>query len=177
MSGSIQAPFCDSTLWSSEPGSGVRQKNSRISSGSSFLMISMSWRIELRRVVREAQDVAGIGDHARSLPREQHVAILGDAVLPLLRLQQVVGVDVLQPDEHTRHAGTRGLFNEIRQLVAQGVDLDDQADLDAVALADLDDPVEDRLPVLVACEIIVGDEEAAYALRPVLLDQVLDVVR
>src|SRR5262245_29664412 len=34
------------TLWSSEPGKGVRKKNSRISSGNSHLMISTSRRIE-----------------------------------------------------------------------------------------------------------------------------------
>src|SRR5207342_438500 len=41
MSGSIQMLFCKSTLWSSDPGNGVRKKNSRISSGNSGL----SWRI------------------------------------------------------------------------------------------------------------------------------------
>ena len=46
MSGSIQTPFSCSTLWSSEPGSGVSTKNSSMSSGSSFLMISISCRID-----------------------------------------------------------------------------------------------------------------------------------
>ena len=46
MSGSIGTPFMNSFLWSSEPGRGVRQKNSRISIGSSFLMISMSRAID-----------------------------------------------------------------------------------------------------------------------------------
>jgi len=46
-----------------------------------------------------------------------------------------------------------------------------------VALADLDDPVEDRLPILVACEIVVGDEEPAHALGPVLLDEPFNIVR
>ena len=37
--------------------------------------------------------------------------------------------------------------------------------LKLVRLAQLDEAVEDRLPVLVAREIVVGDEEAADALR------------
>ena len=38
--------------------------------------------------------------------------------------------------------------------------------LDAVFVAQLDDAVEDRLPVLVAGEVVVGDEEAVDALAP-----------
>ena len=39
-----------------------------------------------------------------------------------------------------------------------------KADVQAVLFAQLDDPVEDRFPVLVAGEIVVGDEEAIDAL-------------
>ena len=46
MSGSIGTPLRYSFLWSSEPGSGVRKKNSRMSIGSSCLMISMSRAID-----------------------------------------------------------------------------------------------------------------------------------
>ena len=46
MSGSIQTPWSNSRRWSSEPGSGVRQKNSNRSTGSSRLMISMSRAID-----------------------------------------------------------------------------------------------------------------------------------
>ena len=53
------------------------------------------------------------------------------------------------------------LLDEVRNLVAPGVDLDGEPDrLDPLDLAQMDDPVEDRLPVLVAGEIVVGDEEA-----------------
>ena len=48
---------------------------------------------------------------------------------------------------------------------------------DAVALAQLDDAIEDHLPVLVAGEIVVGDEEPVEAMRQVLAQQLLDVVR
>jgi hypothetical protein len=40
----------------------------------------------------------------------------------------------------------------------------------------MDQPVEDRLPVLVAREIVVGDEEAAQSLRVVDPHDLLDVV-
>src|SRR6478736_886486 len=38
----------------------------------------------LRRVVRKAEDVAGICDHADVLPGLQHLAVFPDLVLPLL---------------------------------------------------------------------------------------------
>ena len=53
-----------------------------------------------------------------------------------------------------------GLLDEVRNLVAQRVDLDHEAERNLVDLAQLGEPVEDRLPVLVAGEIVVGDEEA-----------------
>ena len=46
-----------------------------------------------------------------------------------------------------------------------------------VLLAQLDDAVEDDLPILVAGEIVVGDEEAVDALRPVLAQDLLDIIR
>src|SRR6185312_786659 len=121
----------------------------------------------LRRVVREAEDVARIADDAGVLPGEQHLAIFGDLVLPLLRRREIAGVDRLEPDEHAPYAGELRLLDEARILVTEGVDLDD--DLEVArrvldALAHRDDAVEDRLPVLVAGEVVVGDEEPAHAL-------------
>ena len=57
------------------------------------------------------------------------------------------------------------LLDEVRDLVAERVDLDGEADVDALAPAQLDQPVEEHLPVAVAGEIVVGDEEAVDALR------------
>ena len=68
------------------------------------------------------------------------------------------------------------LLDEVRDLVAERVDLDHQAERDLVDLAQLGEPVEDRLPFLVAREIVVGDEEARDALRPVVAHDLLDVV-
>ena len=63
----------------------------------------------------------------------------------------------------------------MRNTVAERVHLDDEGAVQA-GLAQRDDPVENRLPVLVAGEIIVGDEEGMHALRHVGADDRLDVV-
>ena len=60
--------------------------------------------------------------------------------------------------------------------VAERVDLDHEADVHAVLFAQLDDAVVDRFPILVAGEIVVGDEEAVDALRPVHAQDLLDAV-
>ncbi len=60
--------------------------------------------------------------------------------------------------------------------MAQGVDLDDHPDRDLLILEQPDQPVEDRLPVLVAGEIVVGDEVADDPLGVVVPDNRLDVV-
>src|SRR5690606_10773479 len=88
----------------------------------------------------------------------------------------VVGVYVLQADEHPADAGAFALRDEVRDLVAERVDLDHQPDAHALALPERYDPVEDDLPVLVAGEIVVGDEVVVDALREVLADELLDVV-
>ena len=59
------------------------------------------------RIVRESENVAGIGQDGRALPGQQHLAVFGDLVLPLLGAAQVVRVDVLEPDEHALDAGAR----------------------------------------------------------------------
>ena len=60
--------------------------------------------------------------------------------------------------------------------MAQRVDLDEEAHIHAVFFAQLDDAVEDRLPVLVAGEVVVGDEETVDAVLEVLAQDALDVV-
>ncbi len=129
-----------------------------------------------RRIVGEAEDVARIGDGADRLPGEQQLAVFGDLVLPLLGGDQRIGIDALHADEDAGYAGLAALLDEIRDLVAQRIDLDHQRDADAFFLLQLDDAVEDDLPVLVAREVVVGDEEAVNAFGPVLPDDVLDVV-
>ena len=104
------------------------------------------------------------------------LAVLGDLVLALLGRREVVRVDILQPDEDPRDAGPFGLLYKVRNPVAERVDLDHQAERDAVTLLELDQPVEDRLPLSVAREIIVGDEESVDALRPIEAHQALHIV-
>ena len=130
-----------------------------------------------RRVVGEAEDVAGIGPDTDRLPGQQHVAVFGDLVLPLLGGEQIIRIDVLEPDEDAGDAGAFGFGDEIRNFVAQRVDLDQKAHVHAVLLAQLDDAVEDRFPVLVAGEIVVGDEEAVDAVFEILAQDALDVIR
>ena len=95
---------------------------------------------------------------------------------PFLRLLQRFRVDALQADEHAIDAGPAGLLDEARDLVAHRVDLRDDLDAQALLLAHRDQAVEDRFPVLVAREVVVGDEEVVHALREVGADDALDVV-
>ena len=48
--------------------------------------------------------------------------------------------------------------------MAQCVDLQQQADLEALVLAQMDQAIEDRLPIAVTGEIVIGDEEFCDAL-------------
>ena len=108
-------------------------------------------------------------------PLEQKLAVVRDVVLLLLRRAQIVGIDVLKPDEHPLDASSHRLLDETRDLVARRVDLDDEAGVDAL-LAQRDQPVEDRLPVAVASQIVVGDEKVANAVRDIDAHQRFDVV-
>ena len=148
-----------------------------MSIGSSRLIVSMSRAIDSGVSVGKAEDVAGPGHDMRALPGEQHVAIFPDLVLPLLRAHQRFGIDVLKPDEDGVAAGPRRLLDEARNPVAERVDLQQKADPEALILAQFDQPVEDRLPVAVAGEIVVGDEEARDALRGVGAHDRFHVVR
>ena len=51
-----------------------------------------------------------------------------------------------------------------------------QPDLRLVALAHRNDAVEDRFPILVAREIVVGEQEVADTVLPVLVDGFFDIV-
>ena len=147
-----------------------------MSSGSSSLDDRDVAPDRLRRVGGKAEDIAGQRHDALRLPGEQHLAVFGDLVLPLLGAGEIVRVDVLEPDEDARDAGALRLLDEVRDLVAERVDLDHQAERNAVLLPQLDQAVEDRFPILVAGEIVVGDEEFVDALRPVEAHQLFDVV-
>jgi hypothetical protein len=130
----------------------------------------------LRRVAGEAHDEPGVGDDPGLLPGLEHGPVLGDAVLVLLHVNQVLGIDALEPDEDVLAAGAGRLLDEPWDLVREDIDLDEEVDA-VTGLAEVAHAVEDRFPVAVAREIVVGDEEAVDALLPVLDHDALDVVR
>src|SRR6516225_2140389 len=127
-------------------------------------------------ITGEADDVAGAGDGAVAAPLLQHLPVVGNLVLALLRRNEVVRIDVLQPDEDTTHAGGGRLLDEIRDLVAKRIDLNGKADVRAVAGAQLDQPVEQLLPITVTGEIVVRDKKSLDVLRVVGADNLFDIV-
>src|SRR4030095_3530707 len=68
------------------------------------------------------------------------------------------------------------LVDEVRDAVAERVDLDGEIGGKTLLLAQQDQPVEEAFPILVAGEIVVGDEEGLDALREVLAEQGLEIV-
>ncbi len=60
--------------------------------------------------------------------------------------------------------------------MAERIDLQQEPDLEALDFAQFDEAIEDRLPVAVAGEIVVGDKKARYALSCVGAHDRLDVV-
>jgi hypothetical protein len=128
-----------------------------------------------RGVHREAHDEPGVGHDAVVAPVLEHLTVLGNAVLLLLGGGQVVRVDAFQADEGVGAAGPLGLLDELGDLVAQRVHLDQESQVQTL-FAQFDQAVEDRLPVPVAGEVVVGDEETMDTLGRVGPDQALDVV-
>src|ERR1019366_1173272 len=126
-------------------------------------------------VAGEAQYVAGKRNDALFPPFLQHDSVVGDLVLALLGSDEIVRVDILQPDEDMLHPSLPGLFYEVRNLVAERVDLDGEADILEFLLAQFDDAIEKYFPVGIAREIVVGDQKPLYALRIVTPDAALDV--
>ena len=98
-------PFCNSTLWSSEPGSGVRIEELQDVQRQLALDDLDIAEDRCLAVAGKADDVAGAGDGAVLAPLLQHVPVFGDLVLVLLGGDEIVGIDVLQPDEDPAHAG------------------------------------------------------------------------
>ena len=86
------------------------------------------------------------------------------------------GIDVLKPDEHRVAPCARRLFDESGNAVTERVDLQQEPDPEPLVFAQFDQAVEDRLPIAVAGEIVVGDKKARDALRGVGAHDRLDVV-
>ena len=60
--------------------------------------------------------------------------------------------------------------------MAERIDLDDSAEFEFLDFAQMNHAVEDRFPILVAGEIVVGDEEAVEPLCDIGADDLLDVL-
>ena len=127
-----------------------------------------------RRVGREAQDVAGDGDHPRLLPGQQHAAVFGDLVLLLVGRGEVVRVDAFEAEKDVAAARRHRLADEARHPVDHHIGLDDKGDGQPFFFAEFDQAVEDRLPVSVTREIVVGDEVFRHPPGGVGPDQRLD---
>ena len=61
--------------------------------------------------------------------------------------------------------------------MTQGIYLENEGWIKVLALAQLDDAIENRLPILVARKIVVSDEKVVDSLSGVCTDDLLDVVR
>src|ERR1700722_16184744 len=68
-------------------------------------------------VSRKAQYVAAISEAADLAPGEEHLAVIGDAVLLLLRADEARRIDVLEADEDASDTRARRLLDEVRDLV------------------------------------------------------------
>src|ERR1051326_5692262 len=147
-----------------------------MSSGSSRLMISMSRRTESfvspgNPMMYPAQMIAPCSRHFCSISRYS-VILFWCFLLPI----RLSGLMFSSPIKHAANPGSRRLFDEIRDAVAKRVDLDREADRQPFVDPQSDHPIEQRFPITVASEIVVGDEEALDASCIVFPDCALEVV-
>ena len=127
-------------------------------------------------VVRKAENIAGIGDDTVPFPGLKHGPIVRDPVLPLLRAEQTIGIDVFEADKDARDACALRLLDEAWDLMAERIHLDDELDLDSLLLAQRDQAIEERFPIAIAREIVVREEKALDALGVVFPDDGFEVV-
>ena len=95
---------------------------------------------------------------------------------PLFGGRQVHRIEGLQTDEHPVDPRLARLCDEVRNLVAKSVNLDDEFQFQSLALPQLYDPVEDCLPVLVTSEVVVRDEELPHPFEVVEANDALDII-
>src|SRR5581483_4345890 len=129
-----------------------------------------------RRIIRKTKNVAAVSQHSLLLPGQQHLAIFRNFVLLFLGAQQAVGIDVFQTDEDALDAGASTLFDEVRKLMTERIDLNDEIELQLFRLTHLDHAIENRFPVFVARKVIVGDEESVDTLRDVRTHDLFAIV-
>ena len=74
------------------------------------------------------------------------------------------------------HACSCGFVDEVRDLMAERVDLDGELEPHTELLAKLGDPVEDRIPVPVCGPVVVRQKVLANAALEIGADQTLDII-
>src|ERR1700737_1587201 len=84
-------------------------------------------------VTGKTDDVASACDSSVLAPFLHHLWVMGDLVLTLFRSNQIVRIDVFEPDEDPADACLRRFLDEIRNFMAKGIDLDRKADLWKIA--------------------------------------------
>ena len=70
------------------------------------------------------------------------MTIVGDLVLPLLGRNEIVGIDVLETNEDALRAGLGRLFDEVRNSVAERIDLNGEPDVHALPDTQFDHAVK-----------------------------------
>ena len=129
------------------------------------------------RIARKAEYVPTVCDDPDVLPCQQHLAVIGDLVLPLLSAEQTVGVDVLEADENALYPGAFRFLNKIGQLVTQRVDLNYKTDLKPVVLSQLNQTIKNYFPILVTCKVVVSNKKRMQSLLHVRPDYAFDIIR
>ncbi len=131
-------------------------------------------------VMREADDEADVAEDARFVPGGNQIAVAVHLVLPFAGRLQIVVPQRLHADEHLDAPSAGRFLDEPRNARRLRVHLHHEVDGHALALAKLDQAVEDRLPLRIAREVVVREEvvvDAAPPVDAVVRPDVVDDVR
>ncbi len=132
----------------------------------------------VRRVRREAEDIARYCYDAVVPPCHQHLMILRNIVLRLISRLEVLLVNTLHPDTDEIATRPGRLVNKPGDLVRIGIDLEAKLYLEVFHLFQLYQTVKDSLPVSIPGKVIICKEEVR-SLAPipgVRVDHLLDIV-
>ena len=90
----------------------------------------------------ETENIAGIRDDPGIAPGLQHGPIFADEILAFFGGDEILGVDVFQPDKDLRDACLSRLVDKPRDLMGKRVDLDHETQVAVQLSAELDQAVE-----------------------------------
>src|SRR3982750_3798625 len=68
-------------------------------------------------IARKSKDVSAVRNDADLLPSQQHLAIVGDLVMPLFRSEQAVRIDIFKTDKDSLDSCPFRFFDEAGQLM------------------------------------------------------------